>query len=62
MREYRVVHVQDHIMSGKGQVQDLPWATSVMNQHATEGWRVISCVAGTNAQTHGGAIITFERG
>lgn len=62
MAEYRVVHVQDFILNSGGQVQNVTTATAVMNQHAAEGWRVIACVPGTNAQTHGGLFITFERG
>lgn len=62
MAEYRVVHVQDFFSSSGGQAQDVPNATAVMNQHAAEGWRVIACVPGTNAQTYGGLFITFERG
>ncbi|XHM67220.1 DUF4177 domain-containing protein [Streptomyces nigra] len=62
MAEYRVVHVQDFISNSTGQVQTITNATAVMNQYAGEGWRVISCVPGTNAQTYGGVFITFERG
>ena len=62
MAEYRVVHVQDFISNSTGQVQTITNATAVMNQYAAEGWRVIACVPGTNAQTYGGVFITFERG
>ncbi|MFJ8062980.1 DUF4177 domain-containing protein [Streptomyces sp. NPDC096142] len=61
MAEYRVVHVNDHLRSSEGEVQGIPNATAVMNEYASEGWRVIACAPGTNAQTFSGLYITFER-
>lgn len=58
--EYRTVWVSDRV-SDTSSGQALPNATSTMNQHASEGWEVVSVVPGTNAQTYGGLFITFRR-
>jgi len=60
MPEYKVVWVYDFVSQSDG-TQVISGATAVMNEHAADGWRVLSVQPGTNAQTYSGLFIAFVR-
>lgn len=61
MPEYTVIWVKDSILESSGDAQVVGNATNVINSYAGDGWRVVSLVPGTNAQTYSGVYITLTR-
>ena len=60
MADYKVFWVPESIIGSSG-IQEAQNATALINEHASDGYEVVSVAPGTNAQTYGGLFITLKR-
>jgi len=67
MPEYKLVFMPEHIdvdgyrHRSREEPIDVVKTTALINELAASGWRPISVVPGTNAQTYSGLYITLVR-